>query len=387
MTAQNKPKLKHLRIKGFRSLQDFEMKDIGDLTVLLGGNGSGKSNIIYFFKMLSWMLRGERLVDFIGEAGGADDQLFGGRRVTPKMEADIGLEIDLPQGGKGLNEYRFSLAHAQPNKFFFTEESFRYSKLLPKGARNKENDWIELPGGANEAAINRAAHSDDYPDVKKTATVVAALLKSCSAFQFHDTSKNAHLKSDWSIDDCQWLKDDGRNLAPILYRLQQEDIKRFDFICQQISRILPPFKRFILEPQGGKVLLQWSANWTDKTFGPHLTSDGSLRFFALVVLLNLPGEMLPSVILLDEPELGLHPAAVTVIAAMIKQISRGRQVILATQSPQFINELGLDSITTLDLVDGETKTRRINQDEFKLWLDDGFSPGDLWMKNLLGGRP
>ena len=383
MTVQNKPRLKHLRIKGFRSLQDFEMNDIGDLTVLLGGNGSGKSNIIHFFEMLSWMLRGERLVDFIGNKGGADDLLFGGRRITPKMEAEIGLETNLHHGGKGLNEYRFSLAYAHPDQFFFSEEAFRFSDM----SLGTINDWVKLPGGAKEATILSAAHSSDYPKVKKTASVVVELLKGCSAFQFHDTSENSHLKSKWSIDDCQWLKNDGRNLAPILYRLQQEDIKRFNFICLQIGRILPPFKQFILEPQGGKMLLQWSANWTDKTFGPHLTSDGSLRFFALVTLLNLPEEMLPGVILLDEPELGLHPAAVTLIAAMIKQVSRKRQVILATQSPQFVNELGLDSITTLDLVDGKTITRRINQDEFEQWLDDGFSPGDLWMKNLLGGRP
>ena len=384
MTGHPKGKLKHIQIKGFRSLRDFKMEDMGDLTVLLGGNGSGKSNIIHFFKMLSWMLRGEHLAEFIAREGGADDQLFGGRRITPSMVAEIGLETRLHPGGKGLNEYRFSLAYAQPEKFFFTEESFRYSDL---SRGDTISDWIELQGGANEASINRAAYSDDYPKAKKTASVIAGLLKGCSAFQFHDTSENSHLKSSWPMDDCQWLKDDGRNLAPILYRLQQEDIKRFDLICQQINRILPPFKHFILEPQSGKVLLQWSAKWTEKTFGPHLTSDGSLRFFALMTLLNLPEEMLPSVILLDEPELGLHPAAVTLVAAMIRQVSHKRQVILATQSPQFVSELGLDSITTLDLVDGETTTKRIDQAEFTQWLEDGYSPGDLWMKNLLGGRP
>ena len=305
MTVHSKGKLKHIQIKGFRSLRDFKMGDMGDLTVLLGGNGSGKSNIIHFFKMLSWMLRGEKLADFIAKEGGADDQLFGGRRVTPSMEAEIGLETRLQHGGKGLNEYRFSLTYGQTEKFFFTEESFRYSDL----SKDTKSDWIELPSGANEASISRVAHSGDYhQNIKRTASVIAGLLKGCSAFQFHDTSENSHLKSSWSIDDCQWLKDDGRNLAPILYRLQQEDIKRFDLICQQVGRILPPFKRFILEPQSGKVLLQWSAKWTEKTLGPHLTSDGSLRFFALMTLLNLPEEMLPSVILLDEPELGLHPA-------------------------------------------------------------------------------
>ncbi|MXX38732.1 MAG: AAA family ATPase [Gemmatimonadetes bacterium] len=176
-------------------------------------------------------------------------------------------------------------------------------------------------------------------------------------------------------------------MAAVLLRLEREDIKRYERICQHISRILPVFDRFQIEESYGKVLLRWKAKWTDKTFGAHLTSDGSLRFFSLVTLLNLPPEMLPDVLLLDEPELGLHPAAVALIGGMIKSLAEERQVIVATQSPLLVDEFGLDEIFVLELQDGRTEFRKLSPDDYQVWLDDNFTSGELWQKNLLGGRP
>ena len=176
-------------------------------------------------------------------------------------------------------------------------------------------------------------------------------------------------------------------MAAVLHRLEQEDIKRYELICKHIGRVLPVFDRFQIEESYGKVLLRWKAKDTDKTIGAHLTSDGSLRFFALVTLLNLPPEMLPDVLLLDEPELGLHPAAITLVGGMIKALAEERQVILATQSPLLVDAFGLDEIFVLDLQDGRTKVRKLSPDDYKVWLDDNFTSGELWQKNLLGGRP
>ena len=134
-------------------------------------------------------------------------------------------------------------------------------------------------------------------------------------------------------------------------------------------------------------MLRWKAKGTDKTFGAHLTSDGSLRFFSLVTLLNLPPEMLPDVLLLDEPELGLHPAAITLVGGMIKALAEERQVIVATQSPLLVDAFDLDEIFVLDLKEGRTEFRKLAPDDYRSWLDDSFTPGELWQKNLLGGRP
>ena len=173
----------------------------------------------------------------------------------------------------------------------------------------------------------------------------------------------------------------------MLLRLEREDIRRYELICQHISRVLPVFDRFQIEESYGKVLLRWKAKWTDKTFSAHLTSDGSLRFFALVTLLNLPPEMLPDVLLLDEPELGLHPAAVSLVGGMIKSLAEKRQVIVATQSPLLVDEFDLDEIFVLELQDGRTEFSKLSPDDYQVWLDDNFTSGELWQKNLLGGRP
>ena len=116
-SAESRSRLESVSVRGFRSLADVELSDLGDVTVLIGANGSGKSNVIRFFEMLSWMLRSQNLEQFVALQGGADDQLFMGNKVTPRMEADIRLATP-----DGVNEYSFALSYGAPDRFVFTEE-------------------------------------------------------------------------------------------------------------------------------------------------------------------------------------------------------------------------------------------------------------------------
>ncbi len=372
-------RLKSARIRGFRSLEDVTLSNLGNSTVLIGANGSGKSNFMRFFEMLSWMLRSQRLAQFIERYGGADDQLFGGRRTTPAMQAELVLEND-----SGKNDYRFTLAHVHPDRFMFTEEEFRFSSWDKPTLAN----WSPLGGGHREALIVEAANSWAGLNVNpKTARVIVHLLRNCAVYQFHDTSNASNFMVKWDVGDNNGLRSDGGNLAAVLFRLENEDHDRFERICRHISRILPVFDRFQIEETYGKVQLRWQAKGTDKTFGAHLTSDGSLRFFALVTLLNLPKELLPSVLLLDEPELGLHPSAVALIGGMIKKLSHDLQTIVATQSPLLVDVFDLEEIIVLEEEEGATIVQKIKYDEYCSWLERGFTPGELWQKNLFGGHP
>ncbi len=344
--------------------------------MLIGANGSGKSNFIRFFEMMSWMLRSRNLAEFIERQGGADDQLFRGNRQTPRLDAEISVRTE-----KGRNDYGFALSYAHPDRFFFSEERFRQSRAY----RSNEAPWEDLQSGHREAAIVDARYGGSYLN-SMTASAIVNLLRDCATFQFHDTSDGSNFKKRWDVEDNNRLRSQGGNLAAILHRLEQEDSKRYEMICRHIGRVLPVFDRFEIEPSYGKVLLRWKAKDTDKTFGAHLTSDGSLRFFALVALLNLPAEMLPSVLLLDEPELGLHPAAVTLIGGMIKSLAEQRQVIVATQSPLLVDSFELNEIFVLELEDGRTNVRALRKDDYQQWLDE-YSTGELWQKNLLGGHP
>lgn len=368
-----------IRIRGFRSLADVALSDLPRQTVLIGANGSGKSNIIRFFEMVSWMLRSRRLGEFVERNGGGDDQLFGGSRVTSRIAAEISLRAD-----RGRNDYRFALAYAHPDRFFFAEEAFRFSDA----ARDTEAPWQYLDSGHREAQIVEASQSAEYPGVStQTARVITGLLRSCAVYQFHDTSDDSNFNKMWDVTDNGQLRSHGGNLAAVLYRLEQEDFRRYEYICKQIGRILPGFDRFDLAERYGKVILRWRPKWGDKTIGAHLTSDGALRFFTLATLLNLPPEMLDNVILLDEPELGLHPSAVDLVGGMINGLSTERQIIVATQSPLLVDTFEPDEIFTLDLEKGQTHISRLDPEQYRHWLKDGFTPGRLWQKNLLGGRP
>ena len=372
-------RLESVRIRGFRSLADVELSDLSATSILIGSNGSGKSNFMRFFEMLSWMLRSARLGEFVERYGGADDQLYGGNGTTPRMEAEIALRTE-----EGRNEYRFSLAHAHPDRFMFTEEAFRFSRQ----DWDTKAPWNYLGSGHREAAIVEAAQSPVSTDVNPvTARVIVHLLRNCAVYQFHDTSDSSNFKKRWDVEDNNTLRTHGGNLASVLYRLEHEDNRRFESICRHITRVLPVFDRFQIDESYGRVLLRWKAKGTDKTFGAHLTSDGSLRFFALVTLLNLPREMLPDVLLLDEPELGLHPVAVALIGNMIKALAGDLQIIVATQSPLLVDVFDLDEIIVLDLHNSRSTFRRLDASTYHEWLDDSFTPGELWQKNLLGGRP
>ena len=371
-------KIDMISIRGFRSLADVSVSELPDVAVMIGSNGSGKSNIIRFFDMLNWMVKSRRLAEFVARQGGADDQLFGGSRKTRTIEADLGL-----RNGDFACNYSFTLSYAHPDRLIVDKESFEWREL-----DKLIGGWEESsPGQSESSIVDNVQRQQTDQFYFSSLLPMANLLRDHRVFHFHDTSEESSIKKSWDVEDNQDLCSHGGNLASVLHRLEQEDVRRFDLICRHIGRVLPEFDRFVIEESYGKVLLRWKAKWSDKTFGAHLTSDGSLRFFALVTLLNLPAEMLPSVILLDEPELGLHPAAIGLVAGMIEQLSHDKQIIVATQSPLLVDGFELDEIIVLDLEDGQTKLRKLNADDYQVWLDEDYTPSQLWQKNLLGGRP
>ena len=365
-------------VKGFRSLKEVGKISFPDLAVIIGSNGAGKSNCIKFFEMLSFMLRSKNLSEFVARNGGADDQLFMGARRTPKLEAEIRIETE-----RGFNDYKFALTHAASStggRLMFVDEAFRYSDFNhPRPA-----DWIQLNSGTFETGIfDFIQRPDADPGQQKTARIVVNLLKNCTTYQFHDTSTHSFLKQEWDEDDNRFMRSHGGNLAPILLRLKNEDIKRYKLISRQIQRVLPSFGDFELEPLHGKIALRWQHKYGDKTIGAHLTSDGSLRLFCLMTLLNLPSDMLPDVLFLDEPELGLHPYAITLVSEMLRKVSQTRQVFVATQSPYLVDCFDLENIIVARLKDGATELKTFDKTKYQQWLDDEYQVSDLWLQNIL----
>ena len=370
--------IESLRVRGFRSLADIDLTDLTYATVLIGPNGSGKSNILRFLYLLPYMVARRRLARFVEQYGGASDQLFGGSDATDQIQAEITLK-----SGETRYDYRFTLEYAYPDRLIFGEEAFRHR--VSKG--HEDMKWHDLGSAHREANLVLVAQSNEFPHLDKSAAeAIVQVLRQCMVFQFHNTDYRSAIRRDTHVRPYSKLRSDGGNLAAVLYRIEREDRMRYEKICRYIRRILPGFDQFDMVEHNGKVALRWQSDWSDYDIGAHLTSDGSLRTFALVTLLNCAPELLPDVVLLDEPELGLHPAAVTLIGSMIQSLARKKQVIVATQSPLLVDLFSLEQTRILELRHGRTEIREVDLVEYTQWLDD-YSTGELWQRNLLGGRP
>ncbi len=361
-------RIRAVTIEGFRSLKNIQNLELPQLTVLIGANGTGKSTLIRFFEMLSWMLKAKNLQEFVLRHGGGDDQFFMGARKTPRIHAELCLDSD-----KGRNDYRFELAHISAgDSVMVMNEAYRYSAHnIPTKAK-----WTEIEGVGKESSL--------LERTDKTAQTIVNLLRQCSTYQFHDTSMNAAIHNRWDVTESFRLRSDGGNLAAVLLDLRNGDRKRYELIVKQICRVLPAFKDFVLEEEAGKVLLRWVGRQSDKVFGSHLTSDGSLRLFCLLTLLNMPPERLPDVMFFDEPELGLHPHAITLVAEMFKRLSKQRQIFIATQSPYLVDCFELENIIVASANNGETVLRNLPRAQYQEWLDDEYQISDIWLKQAVG---
>jgi predicted ATPase len=366
-------KLTKLDLRGFKSIRRLTDFSLQQLNVLIGANSAGKSNFISFFRTLNWMMSSPGNLQFyIGKLGGANALLFDGAAVTPQIEASLTFQTEA-----GENDYSFRLFHAAPDTLIFADERYRFSSH--QFAQKAE--WKSLGAGHREAALIQAAEAGD-----KTTGVIRSLLRQCVVYQFHNTSETARIRQRWNKDDNRYLKEDGANLAPFLLRLRNEEPNAYQRILETVRQIIPFFGDYVLEPSGNSVLLQWRERNSDVVFGAHQASDGTLRTMALLSLLLQPQEDLSDVLILDEPELGLHPFAISVVAGLIKSVALTNQVVLATQSMTFLNYFDAEDVVVVDRPNRESTFTRPNAEQLQEWLDE-YSLAELWEKNVLGGRP
>lgn len=370
-------RLESMHIEGFRSLVDVTFRPRPGVTVLIGPNGAGKSNFVHFFKMMKAMLYEQRLAHFVGLNGGADDQLFGGADRTAEMNAALVLSHS-----DKYYEYAFRLALGREDRFQVGRESLRGGE--------SEGDlgllWESPGNGDSETRITETVRIEHQGEDKEAAQCFRAFAEDLGVYQFHDTSDHSAFNKLWKVDDWMQLRPDGGNIAAVLRAMEKYEADRYRDVRRRIRWVLPVFDDFLLEEKFGRVMLRWRARTTGKRIGPHLTSDGSLRFFALVTLLS-SSAWLPRVTFLDEPELGLHPDAVVLVAEMIRSVAPDRQIIVATQSPFWVSQFPLEDIQVLELEEGGTRIRTLDSDRYRSWIEDGFAAGELWQKNLLGGNP
>ena len=373
------PALESIAIKGFKSIRDSEVK-LRDINVLIGANGSGKSNFLEVFSFLQAALsgdfgeRGERqaIHHYVARAGGAERLLHFGSKVTEHVE--IRIAFQQPQA-----DFSFGVTYTDVDTFNFGA-GFGVATTTLNEIAEKERKSLPLADEDDET---------DSGEFDSGAAFRSYLISSWLLYHFHDTSRSAPIKKTANLHDNRYLRADGSNLAAFLYLLREKYEDSYRFLRNTVRLIAPFFDDFVLEPLAlneDTIRLEWKHKGTDAYFDVSSLSDGTLRFIALATLLQQPKELRPSVILLDEPELGLHPYAITMLASMVKSASVDTQVILATQSPILLDYFEPEDVLVADRVDGTTEFTRLSSDNLAIWLED-YSIGELWEKNDLGGRP
>lgn len=357
--------VRSLSVTGYKSIRELREFPLRDLNVLIGANGAGKSNFIGLFRLLNEIVE-ERLQLFVQTQGGPDAMLHGGRTQTERVHAEFYF---------ARNGYKFDLVPTSDNRLVFENEQSWFAGSMYPGSYN-----ASLGSGHEESKLKGA--NDSYsPDLRGSVT-------NWRVYHFHDTSERAKVKQKHPANDNLRLKPDAANLAAYLRMLKQDHEPEYLNIVGTIRLVAPFFDDFVHRPGDVETVeLEWLQKGNpDTPFKAHMLSDGTLRFMCLTTLLLQPYGKLPETVLIDEPELGLHPYAISVLADMFKQVAEKRQLIVSTQSVELMNELTPDDVIVVDVVDGASNFRRYTQDELSGWLEQ-YSMGELWKRNVLGGRP
>lgn len=365
-------RISKLRVEGFRSIRE-QVLELHGINVLIGANGAGKSNLLGAIQMLRF-IGTKGLGAFVGRRGGASALLFMGPRRTPVMT----LEAEFA-GDHGVSKYRAVLAHATGDALIFTHEEVGH-RGLDEGAFR----WTPLGSGHAESKLDLAARDGDA-----TARTVQWHLRRIERYHFHDTSDEARIRNTCSVKDTQSLRPDAGNLAAWLYALSESHPERFERISGTIRQLAPYFGGFALTPSphnDAYIMLNWTDRKTGHVFHPGALSDGTLRAMALVTMLLQPPDAMPLLVAVDEPELGLHPFAMNIIASLVQGVSSERQLVLSTQSTHLLDCFDPACVIVADRVDGATTFRRLDVEELGEWLSE-YSMSALWEKNVLGGGP
>ncbi|MCX6318495.1 MAG: AAA family ATPase [Bacteroidetes bacterium] len=355
--------IQSIHIQNFKSIKDSGVVELKPVNVLIGANGAGKSNFISFFKFLN-KLYTRQLQTYIIQNGRADNFLFFGRKYSSYLSGTITFDNEYE------NEYAFTLIPDLTGSLIFRDE------------------WTNTTQGDLEIDNSLRLESELKNHRWHRSSYLRDNLNDLKLFHFHDTGFNSKVKQPCNLIDYAFLQEDGGNLAAFLYRLQESSPESFRMIERVVQSIAPFFDSFYLVPDelnSEQIFLRWKEKGFDQLFTAHNLSDGTLRMICLATLLLQPKP--PATIVIDEPELGLHPFAISKLAAMLLSVSDTSQIIISTQSVNLVNEFAPEDILVVQRENNhETVFKRHTEESLAVWLKD-YSLGELWEKNILGGRP
>lgn len=353
-----------ISVKGYKSFKDIKVH-LKPINILIGSNGAGKSNFLSLFALLGNAYSG-LLARNVAMTGGVDKFFHNGRKETDRISIDV---------REGKNSYVLDLMESD-GSLIVENEKLGYS--INSGDRYT---YKIITSYKPETSLKEYNGSTSGGYIKQYMSQIRK-------FHFHDTGRNSPFTGESNIvNDSYMLYSQGGNLAAFLYGIMNSHPMVYKRIVRVIQSVAPFFNDFYLKPnENGGIRLQWKDKFSEVIYGPNDLSDGTMRFIALTVLFMQPE--LPKVIVIDEPELGLHPVAIEKLSGLIKTAAnRGTQVIAATQNAELISNFQPSDILTVDQRDGQSQIHRLNADELSEWLND-YTLGDLWKQKIMkGGQP
>lgn len=361
-----------ISIRGFRSISAVKALRLGALNVLIGANGSGKSNFIGAFSFLR-AIRDGQLQSTVTAAGGAERILHFGSKVTKEVGFELGFQGQ-------INQYELRLAPTKDDSLYPLREVVYYWD------KARSSSAVGFPLDPRERRLEAGVSE---PGLTRTAGWVRTRLGGWRVYHVHDTSSTSPMRKTAQLDDNEYLRVDGSNLASFLFLLQEKHVASYSLIRRTVQKVAPYFDDFRLRPnplQPESIKMEWRHRDSDLYFDAATLSDGTLRFIVLATLFLQPSEYRPSTILVDEPELGLHPYAIGTLAALMRQVSVETQVVVSTQSSLLLDYFEPEEVLVAERVDGGTQIKRLEPEPLSVWLAD-YSLGQLWEKNEIGGRP
>ncbi len=387
----------HVSIRNYKSLANVDV-DLGPLTVLVGQNGTGKSNFVDALRFVSDSIR-LNLVESIKKRNGFNLILHSsGQERSSNIEISLDYNFDRDQ-----SSYAFELAEANSGNFIVRKESFtspsqsskfdresgelRTDKLDPKSGQiiskgNPEKLGPETDWSQSLILLVLLAMPTWYVDINPL--MITGFLQTAGYY----TIVPDRLRKLGTLQTSrERLSHDGSNLSSVLYLLQSDSKDRFSSLKSYIARAVPDIKDISVKEIGRHLVVELThqANNHDVVFDIEQESDGTL--WLLGNLTALHQDTAPSLITIEEPELMVHPGVLGVLSDAIKEASLRSQVIITTHSPDLISLFDPSVIRVVEKVDGATRIAPLEDQQIEAVRQNLFSTGELMLLEGLRGQP
>jgi len=388
--------------------------ELRPLNILIGPNGCGKSNLIETIRILYFLPEKEPWSTVLN-TGGVREWIWKGDK---GMIVQSGLDVKISLGMSsedGLNGTRSSVEVRYSIRLVESQSTFRVSREVvetpsPKAEELPSNRWIESNGSRCEVHLRDAAAGDRpalvalIPDRSLLSQLTSLpgqlpgiafpLQELYEIGQFFD-SFDFHQDWEFGVDQSARdprpvgqpiarLQEDAYNLAQMLTYYRDYHPKTYDSVQELMRQFYEPFKSLEVRLIGThlQVVVQENSGYSIPAYR---LSDGTLRWLALVTILLNPTPA--PVTCIDEPELGLHPDIIPILADLLREASTRTQLVLTTHSRDLVECFSdePESICVCTKVNGATEIQRLSSEDLKVWLKD-YSLGELWTSGQIGGN-